>query len=162
MLSLLFYYVLGMHILCTKIAQNINKKGVAMDYKTHLLGGAGMAYATTQIFILDPKQTILLYGFSLLGSILPDIDHPKAFISHFVPVIPNLINVAVGHRTFTHSLLFTFICLIIGWMFNPVIGIGLALGIISHILLDLLTPYGVAFLYPFKRDRIILNNHTKN
>jgi len=125
-----------------------------MDYRTHIVGGIGAAYGLTQLVPIELKQVIILYGCCALGSILPDIDHPEAFISRFIPIIPFLINKAVGHRTFTHSILFATIVFLIVGNYNVEAGTGVAVGIVSHILLDMLSPYGVAFLYPFIKKRI--------
>lgn len=129
-----------------------------MDFISHTTGGvllgAGCIYLCRKVNI-EPN-TIALIGASAFGALLPDIDHPKSFLGSKVYIIPDLLYSFVGHRTLTHSLLFAFIIGAIGLYLNTWIGIGVFIGIISHILLDMLTPSGVSFLYPFKKERIKL------
>ncbi|MHC1750653.1 MAG: metal-dependent hydrolase [Cellulosilyticaceae bacterium] len=127
-----------------------------MNYKAHLVGGiafgAGTLYTTHRFGIaLTP---ILVIGGATIGSILPDIDHPKSFLGRRIPLIPKLIYRTVGHRTLTHSLLFALAISFLIRTFNNPLAIGVLAGIVSHILLDMLTPQGVSYLYPFRRKRI--------
>lgn len=130
-----------------------------MDYISHTAGGialgAGCIYLCRKVNI-EPN-TIILIASSALGGLLPDIDHPKSYLGSKVFLISDLLYSSVGHRTLTHSLLFAFIIGAAGLYFNPWIGLGIFVGIISHILLDLMTPTGVSFLYPFYKKRIKLN-----
>lgn len=129
-----------------------------MDYRSHAIGGAlfalGMSYLISRTNI-TPNTIIIVCG-SITGSIVPDIDHPNSFIGKKIPIIPDLLYCTVGHRTLTHSLLFALVVGAAGAVINYWIGIGLSVGILSHISLDMLSPYGVAFLYPFKKSRIKL------
>ncbi|MGG3853630.1 metal-dependent hydrolase [Caldifermentibacillus hisashii] len=88
----------------------------------------------------------------MFGAMVPDIDHTGSKIGRAVPIIDDMISSVFGHRTFTHSLLF----LILGyWLFHifslpESLEFGIMLGIISHIVLDMLTVDGVKFLWPLK------------
>ncbi|WP_070000690.1 metal-dependent hydrolase [Cellulosilyticum sp. I15G10I2] len=130
-----------------------------MDYRTHIIGGIALAYGAHQLIQIDPQQVVIFYGCCTLGSILPDIDHPEAFISKFIPLLPYALYNSVGHRTLTHGILFTAIIFLLVAFINIVAGVGIALGILSHIALDMLSPYGVAFLYPFNKERIKIIRH---
>lgn len=129
-----------------------------MDFASHMTGGIilgiGTVYLARKVNI-EPN-TVLLIGSSILGSLLPDIDHPKSFIGNKIPILPSILYSTVGHRTITHSLVFALVVGILAAMFNIWIGIGLAVGILSHIILDMLTPMGVAYLYPFNKKKIKL------
>lgn len=74
-----------------------------------------------------------------LGSILPDIDHRDSLVGRHVPILPRLLK----HRGVTHSLLFAVLC----YGLYPPLGVGVLL----HLLLDLLNPAGVALLWPWKK-----------
>ena len=130
-----------------------------MHYKTHLIGGlvASASYFYVAPAMPSPLQSVYLLSGALLGALLPDIDHPKSYLGRRIPILPTLLYQSVGHRSLTHSLLFT---TIVGGgitlFLNTHFGIGLSLGILSHIFLDLLTPQGVSYLYPFKKRRIKL------
>lgn len=104
------------------------------------------------------SNLIALFAGSIVGSIIPDIDTPKSRIGKILRPISTIIKKTVGHRTFFHSFLFTAIVGIILALFNYSLGIGFVVGMLSHILLDILTPgtYGVAILYPFYKKRMFV------
>lgn len=122
-----------------------------MEGRTHIIGGisAGMAYLH---FGGSVDEDVLFLGGLIFGAMLPDIDHTSSRIGRAVPYIDNFISSVFGHRTLTHSLLF----LILGyWLFHILswpesLEIGILLGILSHIILDMLTVQGVKFLWPVR------------
>lgn len=92
-------------------------------------------------------------GFALaaLGSLLPDIDHPQSWVGRKLPFLSHPIAALCGHRGVTHSLLAISVALLVmasqpGWMANA-----LALGYLSHLAADSLTPSGVPLLWPVKK-----------
>lgn len=134
-------------------------------YKGHLRGG----YITTIIlaFLVVPSLPVastllnifILIVSTLLGSLLPDIDHPNSMLGHLVPFISKPLNKHCGHRSLTHSILFIVsLTLILHLLGFEVFALGLGAGMVSHVLLDLFWPgsRGVAFLYPFYKRRIDL------
>lgn len=130
-----------------------------MDFCSHMTGGIilgiGSVYLARKVNI-EPN-TVLLIGSSILGSLLPDIDHPKSFIGNKIPILPTILYSTVGHRTITHSLLFASVMgILVATFINLWLGIGLTIGILSHIILDMLTPSGVAYLYPFNKKKLKL------
>lgn len=141
-------------------------------YKGHLRGGMITAFiliiflTPTLSISRTPLNIILLSISILLGSLLPDIDHPHSLLGRYVPFISKPLYRNFGHRSLTHSLFFVFVLVLIISLFGfEIFGFGLGIGILSHILLDLFWPgsSGVAFLYPFYKRRIDLipNIHTK-
>lgn len=72
-----------------------------------------------------------------VGSLLPDIDSPTSKISHKTSSLPALF---LEHRGITHSLLFTAAL----YFLSPLI----ALGSLTHLLLDMLNPAGIRLLWP--------------
>lgn len=129
-----------------------------MNYQTHLVGGIacgiGACYAATSLNL--DYSFLYLIGGAALGALMPDIDHPQSFLGNKVTVLSELIYTTVGHRSLTHSLVFAFVLAITLGLFSVSLGIGAAVGILSHIALDMLTPAGVALLYPFRKKRIRL------
>lgn len=100
----------------------------------------------------------------LLGSVLPDIDHPNSFISKKAKITSFFTSKAFKHRTLTHSLLvnivfYTLSSLLICRFDLPLRHYltrflsGLEVGIVSHVLLDMLTIGGVAIFYPITNRR---------
>ncbi|MBI2548380.1 metal-dependent hydrolase [Candidatus Woesearchaeota archaeon] len=83
-----------------------------------------------------------------LGALLPDIDHPGSLLGKRVKLVGWLFS----HRGIWHSLLLPAAILGLGWFFFPWFlypSMALSLGIVSHLLLDGLTPRGVRLFYPF-------------
>ena len=129
-----------------------------MMYKTHIVGGLMLTLGSVPILnMLDVKpnglgEVGLLFGCALVGSLLPDIDHPNSKINKFNP-LSALICMAIQHRTITHSLLLMGVVSLIGLLlkFNLWAVLGLNIGILSHLLLDMMNPTGVPLFYPYKK-----------
>jgi len=92
-----------------------------------------------------------------VGALLPDIDSPSSLLGRFFPWFSRFLAKVFKHRTLTHSLLSIFFFVLLlsqsgridyGESFFRLIILGLMVGHISHILLDLLTPQGVVLFYP--------------
>lgn len=131
-----------------------------MDSTIHTVGAVAAAYGVVTVsnrLGLETQPIILILS-AAAGGLIPDLDHPKSKFGKATRPVSDIIFAAVGHRTLTHSLLFTLILSFLGWVFSTSVGLGLLIGMLSHIVLDLLTPMtnGVAFLYPFNKKRIHL------
>ncbi|QJC33930.1 metal-dependent hydrolase [Enterobacteriaceae endosymbiont of Donacia cinerea] len=94
---------------------------------------------------------------SIITCLLPDIDNPKSILGRRIKILSYLINKIFGHRGFTHSLLsvliLSFIIFSIHLKLNCIfdVKLGLIIGYCSHIIADILTPYGVPLLWPYKK-----------
>lgn len=134
------------------------------SYKGHLRGGifAGIVLLILTLphgfTSLTPIDALHLSVSLLIGSLLPDIDHPHSVLGRRLPFISKPLYRLCGHRSLTHSIFFLIICSLIPNLLNlEMISTGLFIGILSHILLDLMCPGGgVAFLYPLYPYRIKL------
>ncbi|MEG1929484.1 MAG: metal-dependent hydrolase [Niameybacter sp.] len=127
-----------------------------MDYTSHTKGGIAIGVGAICLSVkvgLEPGILPIMAG-SVIGSLLPDIDHPKSFLGRWVRPISNILYGTVGHRTFTHSFLFIALIGFLVSHFDLWLGVGVAAGVFSHILLDMTSRAGVAFLYPFVKKRI--------
>lgn len=124
-----------------------------MQYHTHLAFGAVAGAAVITYFPQLPIEQTILYSTGLLfGSLLPDIDHPNSKISRAVPVLGDAIAKTTGHRTFFHSLLFLILLSLLYQTSIPTdLVTGLLVGVISHILGDMLTVKGVHLFYPIRK-----------
>jgi len=122
-----------------------------MQAKTHLMFGVIVSIFAVYFF---PK--LLFYvPFILLGSLLPDIDHPNSKLGRKIWPISKLLNLIFGHRGFFHSIFFVLLISIpIGIYFGSSFGFAIALGVFSHLLSDALTVSGVALFYPFFNFKI--------
>lgn len=144
---------------------------------THRLAGVGTGIATIEMLHVNDItiQAVLLTG-CVLGSLLPDIDNPQSTISYKIPfaravygLLQNIIRTfanilprhqkeyvrsGIGHRGVSHSLLAAIVLSKIAWLVGNVINIdpdafalGLMLGILSHIFLDLFSG-GTRLFFP--------------
>ena len=154
-----------------------------MMKKTHLKGGiiSGLAISYIANNILtgtnpEALNAMLIISGSAIGSLLPDIDHPQSYMGRKLPLFSGLLNLIhkiskklkmkrtqkfYGHRGFMHSLVFwTLLCLLVFLVSKnevlQVLTIGIFIGVLSHILLDVLTVSGVPILMPltFKNFKI--------
>ena len=118
-----------------------------MLFLTHLFGGILGALLFTRII---ETQSIILYVFVIIGSLLPDIDHPASKLGKKV----KLIGWIFGHRKSFHSV---FLPLVLGM---PLIFVSFYLfyaflfGFLIHLLLDALTLKGVMPFYPLNKSVI--------
>lgn len=111
------------------------------------------------IHIPEPTLHITAPGFEtygagvLLGALLPDIDKRGTTISRRVPILPWVLSKVFGHRTALHSLLFVALLYYVLPMWLPMAFVaGLVIGVISHLLGDMMTPQGIQLLWPVKVD----------
>jgi len=110
------------------------------------------AVASTLMFGATSPITILLVA---IGSLLPDLDHPKSTIGRLFYPISIYLNKTIGHRTLTHSLLLWFPLNIIGlYFYKPLFY--LTLGGISHLVLDSWNVSGVMLFNPFSEKLFVL------
>lgn len=116
-----------------------------MRWTTHLL------FAVLVASLFAKEQSWLVIGMILLGSFLPDIDHPQSKLGGKIKIIGWL----AQHRGFWHTpfAMFT-VSSLVALLTQVKIGMGLGMGYASHIVLDTLTIKGVMLFYPFTRKRI--------
>lgn len=121
-----------------------------MDGKTHLAAGilAGIGIATLSNKIGVQDMNLVIVSGSTLGALLPDIDIDGSMLGRFIPLW-----LVCEHRTITHSLFFMVLAGIVGMILrlNIYFIMGLIVGIITHLILDGITPMGLPYLlYPLK------------
>ena len=102
-----------------------------MEGKTHLAGGLCAA-----MLLGAPSSGVIL---AAAGSLIPDIDCPDSFCGRYL----RHISLPLEHRSFTHSLVFAAASLMLNKWF--------ALGVVTHIILDMMTYGGVRLLWPRSR-----------
>ena len=155
-----------------------------MTGKTHMVVGATAAVALSGGIPLVSLPLAVIC--SVIGSLVPDIDHPNSLASTanpfmrlvsfvvrkvFIPAIAVVLNAVstviaptkikdarTGHRgPITHSpigaLIWTLpVAIVCG--FSSIPAKFVFIGIMSHILADMLNPQGAPFLYPFVSKNI--------
>lgn len=123
---------------------------------SHVVMGAALWAVTAKLGGGVPGDPQALAA-AALGALLPDIDHPQSWAGRKMRVVSVPLSLLVGHRGITHSALAVAACLAVlvvmgtGWLAAPV-----AVGYLSHLLADGLTPSGVPLLWPSRR-RFTLN-----
>lgn len=148
-----------------------------MKAVTHRLGGISVGIILAQSMPGTYTEQGLLIGAAVLGSLLPDIDHHNSYISHKakglrvgVGLVQGLARLVAGflpskqekriksmaaHRGLAHSLLFAAVVAFLGGLINKGCAIGLAAGIISHLVLDMFSG-GVPLFMPVITNRICI------
>ena len=149
-----------------------------MNGETHKLGGVCTGIVASSFLLNQPYTTekILLTGVliggSILGSLIPDIDHRQSKIGKKMKITSFVVNKLCGHRKLTHApllyiVLFTILLfpVISSGNFNTLyfnLILGILLGIASHLFLDSLTVSGIPLLYPFKKEKYHLLKYSTN
>jgi len=137
---------------------------------THQRAGLFFGLATHPLFIdevlagANTYSRIFMVGMfalsSTVGALLADIDMTDSQMGMFFPATSKFMSKTFKHRGVTHSLvtlgIFIFALQNSHWLnvgadFFELIVLGLMIGHISHILLDLITPAGITLFYPIKK-----------
>ena len=115
------------------------------------LGAAAWLVAAPRLGL--PALSPACLALALAGSLLPDIDHPKSWAGQRLRPLSLAVAAVFGHRGITHSALALLVCgwgLLQGgaprWAVAP-----LAVGALSHLAADLLTPAGLRLAWPLRR-----------
>lgn len=133
-----------------------------MDGKTHLttgiLAGAGIVYLESKIGVnVNDLSNVLFISGCALGSLLPDIDIDASMLGRFIPGW-----IFWEHRTVTHSIFFMLAIGLSGTLLkiNVPLNIGLCVGIVTHLVLDSVTPMGLPYLlFPFVTSKPYKNKN---
>lgn len=124
-----------------------------MTGKTHVALGVliGTSYGMNAAYDISSFAGII--GTTALFSIVPDICHAGSKLGKKIWPISSLIALILGHRTLTHSIFFMLLTgiLLIVLNVNTIYVISAVLGVISHLLLDMLTPRGVTLFFPVNK-----------
>lgn len=136
-----------------------------MIARTHLAIGATYALSALPALeagIFTPLQFGLLFAGILIGSLLPDIDHPQSLISRKLLPLGWITQRLTTHRGFTHSILGAFVLFILltftfGFIKEAVgsddpffMASGILIGFALHLLADFSTYAGIRLAYPLK------------
>lgn len=131
---------------------------------THMTGGAVAAMAYTAIVAPDmPLHLTLCAGaVGAIAALIPDIDHANSTISNKLKPISILVCLICSKRGLFHTV-FLYLALWIVWLINcpqewmHFWAILTFIGILSHLVLDIITPDGIPLFFPFEfRHRRII------
>lgn len=94
-------------------------------------------------------------GMAMLGSLAPDIDHPRSWLGRRLLFISAPLSALIGHRGLTHSLLAMSAAAIVLALWPQLGGSFLVsaflVGYLTHLVADLVTNSGIPLLWPWPR-----------
>ena len=121
---------------------------------SHVLVGGAVWVAAARLGGQPPSDALALAAAA--GALLPDIDHPSSWLGRRLWPVSKPLAALLGHRGLTHSLLAVMGGLMLIRGMEPGAMLArlvepLAVGYLSHLAADALTPAGVPLLWPWKR-----------
>ncbi|WP_428485689.1 metal-dependent hydrolase [Rhodopila sp.] len=123
-----------------------------MMARSHVVIGLATWIAAAPWLHLSPVDPVYL-GLALAGSLLPDVDHPNSWVGRRARPVSTVIASTLGHRGITHSALaivgLTLLLFQSGYRRGAVSA--LAIGYLSHLAADMLTPRGLRLAWPHRR-----------
>lgn len=125
-----------------------------MTGKTHLACGIFIGSSLSLYYGEDIFTSFTIVSLCGVSSLVPDICHFKSNLGKKLFPISFIIRMIFGHRTFTHSLLFL---ILIYWGLKSIDSpepylVSILSGMLSHIVLDMITPRGVKLFYPINKS----------
>ncbi|WP_027108566.1 metal-dependent hydrolase [Lacticigenium naphthae] len=128
-----------------------------MLYKTHVT----VTYALALPLLMSTDSLFIGNVVALgIGSVFPDIDHPRSYIGRRLQGVSHIVGKIFGHRGLAHSIvgIFFFLYLSRFILFHLQLpiewGDWFILGYISHMVEDSFSKTGVAWLQPIYNKRI--------
>ena len=120
-----------------------------MIARSHVIVGvAAWVFAAPTLHL--PMLSPLCLGLVVAGSLLPDIDHPKSWVGRRTRPLSTAIAAVVGHRGATHSAIAVagLIAVLLHAGYRRAGVSALAVGYLSHLAADMLTPQGLRLAWP--------------
>lgn len=128
-----------------------------MLYKTHIV----VTYALSLPILVSTNSLTIGNVVALgIGSILPDIDHPKSYIGNRTRGISDGVRMIFGHRGLAHSIAGIFFFLfIVRWLLSSLQlplewADWIIFGYTAHLIEDSFSMTGVAWLQPVYNKRM--------
>jgi len=91
-----------------------------------------------------------------LGALLPDLDHPRSSLGRVFFFVSHPLHRRFGHRGFMHSFFLWGPLLLSGVLLNAAILQWLAIGALSHVLIDCYNTSGVRAFTPFSDKSVVM------
>ncbi len=120
--------------------------------RSHVIVGLAAWVAAAPVLHLSPVDPIYL-GAAMFGALLPDIDHPRSWVGRRSKPVSTVMAAVLGHRGITHSAVAVagLVALLAHSGSQRGAASALAIGYLSHLAADLLTPRGLRLAWPLRR-----------
>jgi inner membrane protein len=121
--------------------------------RSHVVVGAAAWIGAAPILHLSPFDLRYL-AMAMIGALLPDIDHPHSWVGRRTRPVSTLLAATLGHRGVTHSVLAVagLVAVLAASGERRGFVAALAVGYLSHLAADLLTPRGLRLAWPLRRS----------
>lgn len=119
---------------------------------SHVITGLSVWSIATEYTSLEPTIGGLLAV--VIGSVLPDIDHPKSWLGRRLWFVSAPLSLLIGHRGLTHSFLAALTLAVTLIIYGQVAGYlvaSLCTGYLTHMAGDFITKGGIPVFWPFKK-----------
>lgn len=122
-----------------------------------------LCYYVIAYFVGLPFNVPMVLALLIIGSLLPDIDHPRGFLarqSYLFRRASRGVGKFIRHRGIVHSLLAALIATAVVWVvaifyrWETLAVACFFLGFVSHLAADSLNPTGIKWLQPFSKARV--------
>lgn len=123
-----------------------------MIAKSHAIIGLASWIVVAPLLHLPPLSPTGL-ALAFVGSLLPDIDHPSSWVGRRSRPVSTLVSGLFGHRGITHSAVavVALIVVLTHGGYARVVTAALAVGYLSHLAADMLTPRGLRLAWPLRK-----------
>jgi inner membrane protein len=124
-----------------------------MMAKSHVVVGFAAWLAAAPLLHLSPVEPLYV-ALAVAGSLLPDIDHPNSWVGRRSRPISTAVAAVLGHRGFTHSAVAVvgLVTLLLYAGLRQGMVSALAVGYLSHLAADMLTPRGLRLAWPLRKS----------
>jgi inner membrane protein len=123
-----------------------------MMARSHVVVGLAAWVAAAPLLRLPALEPLCL-GLAVAGSLLPDLDHPGSWVGRRSRPVSTVVAAMLGHRGLTHSAIavFALVALLAHAGYQRSAVSALAIGYLSHLAADMLTPRGLRLAWPLRR-----------
>lgn len=119
--------------------------------RNHVVFGIGTWLVVGVPAGLDSSGLANSIALASIGSLLPDVDHPKSWLGRRLPGISHAVALTTGHRGMTHSALLAIVSVfVLAAISLQHWAAPLLVGFMTHIFCDWCTKGGVPLLWPLK------------
>jgi inner membrane protein len=120
--------------------------------KSHAIIGVA-SWIVVAPFLHLPSLSSTSLALAFVGSLLPDIDHPSSWVGRRSRPISTVVSGVFGHRGITHSAVavVALVALLTHTGYARAITSALAVGYLSHLAADMLTPRGLRLAWPLRK-----------